>query len=241
MVISTLDIILPCYNPSKNWEHKVVESYNAISQLLPGIKIGVILVNDGSSRNTGVESIDVLQKSIPHFQYITYTQNKGKGHALRMGVTHATAELMIYTDIDFPYTSQSFIEVFEVMSNSSCDIAAGVKSRNYYTGIPKARKYISLFLRFCSTRFLRLKISDTQCGLKGFNAKGKTIFLSTTINRYLFDLEFIYMASRGKQIHLRPVEVTLREGVIFSKVPFTILLTEAGNFLKIFLRSIFTR
>ena len=80
---------------------------------------------------------------------------------------------------------------------------------------------------------LRLPTSDSQCGLKCFDKKGKEVFLSTQIDRFLFDLEFLVLASKKADLSISTVAVELREGVKFSRVGWQILLTEAINFLKI--------
>jgi glycosyltransferase involved in cell wall biosynthesis len=197
-------------------------------------------VNDGS--HTGIENvcIEKIKSAVPLFQFVAYPQNRGKGFALREGMKNSTAEIVMYTDIDFPYTTESFLQVFDALYQNSCDIAAGAKDTNYYSQTPAVRKLISKLLRFFSKMFLGLKITDTQCGLKGMNEKGKALFFHTSINRYLFDLEFIFLASRNKKLKVSPVEIHLRNNVQFSPTPYNILFTEAGNFLKIFLRSIFT-
>ena len=97
---------------------------------------------------------------------------------------------------------------------------------------------ISKFLRLIVRTFLRIPTDDTQCGLKGFTRKGKEIFMQTTIDRYLFDLEFIFIAARKKAV-LKTVQVELREGIQLSHMRWNILLQEFGNFLKIFVQSIF--
>jgi hypothetical protein len=79
---------------------------------------------------------------------------------------------------------------------------------------------------------IRLQITDTQCGLKGLQRDAKDLLLSGTIDRYLFDLEFIYKAER-KGLKLKAIPITLREGVQFSKVKWTIISGEFKNFLKI--------
>ena len=78
-----------------------------------------------------------------------------------------------------------------------------------------------------------MKIYDTQCGLKAFNQKGKNIFLETTINRYLFDLEFVYLASNAEDIKIIPVNVQLKPGVVFSKMNFKVLRSELMSFIGI--------
>lgn len=201
----------------------------------------MILVNDGPSVSVTDIAVSFIKNAVPIFQHVQYQQNKGKGYALRKGVERSTAEICIYTDIDFPYTIESFLKIFNILRKDDSDIVAGIKNKTYYTNVPAIRKFISKFLRSVSAFFLRIKITDTQCGLKGFNEKGKQIFLQTTINRYLFDLEFIFLASRRKEIKLVPVEISLRQGVEFTKLPYKLLFTEMRNFLKIVLRSIFAR
>jgi hypothetical protein len=95
---------------------------------------------------------------------------------------------------------------------------------------------LRLLIRF----FIQIPTDDTQCGLKGFNIKGKEVFLSTSIDRYLFDLEFIFLAAK-KKLTIQKVPVQLKKGIVLSKSNFGILSTELFNFLKIFLRSIFSK
>ena len=71
------------------------------------------------------------------------------------------------------------------------------------------------------------------------NQKGKDIFLQTSIDRYLFDLEFIFLSARNK-LNIKTVEVELRPEIVLSKMNWKILLQEFGNFLKIFAKSVFT-
>jgi hypothetical protein len=86
-----------------------------------------------------------------------------------------------------------------------------------------------------------MKITDTQCGIKGFNKLGRAVFLQTTIDRYLFDLEFIFLASQKKELRLKPVEVHLKPNILFRAMDYRILLTEGKNFFKVLLKSFFQK
>ena len=99
-----------------------------------------------------------------------------------------------------PYEEKSLLEVARLLTSENADVVAGVRADTYYEGVPADRRRISRFLRWMLRTFLGVKVTDTQCGLKGFNQKGREIFLQTTINRFLFDLEFIFLASNDKQI-----------------------------------------
>jgi hypothetical protein len=59
------------------------------------------------------------------------------------------------------------------------------------------------------------------------------LFLQTTINRYLFDLEFIRNCYKGKTLRVKPVPVALNENVHFRKMDYRILLPEMLNFVKL--------
>jgi hypothetical protein len=105
--------------------------------------------------------------------------------------------------------------------------------------MPKARVYISKTLRFFIRKFLSIPTDDTQCGLKGFNTKGKEVFLQTKINRYLFDLEFVFLSAR-QSLSIAQVPVELKSGIVLSKMRGFILLGEGINFLRILFSSFFS-
>lgn len=227
-----LSIVLPCYNPQEGWEQRILEAYNSITEKL-SFAPAIILVNDGSSQQLPGDLIELLKSAIPQFLYTAYTVNKGKGYALRHGVRQAQTDFVIYTDIDFPYTTDSLIKVWESLQSGG-DIVVGIKDEAYYRGVPATRMIISRILRRLIRLFFSMPVTDTQCGLKGFNRKGREFFLNTTINRYLCDLEFIYKSFRHiPKVLVVSQPVRLREGVIFSRMNMTILLRESLEFLKL--------
>ena len=201
--------------------------------------VELIIVNDGSTEQTLFDELKNLNSKII-FTPLAYAENRGKGFALRHGVNKAKAEFFIYTDVDLPYTHESFLKVYSALKNDNADVAIGIRGEEYYNHLPKTRVRISKILRWFIKKFLRIPTDDTQCGLKGFNQKGKEIFLQTTINRYLFDLEFIFLAAKNN-LNIKTVEVDLRSDVQLSTMSSKILLQEFGNFLKIFVKSIINK
>jgi glycosyltransferase involved in cell wall biosynthesis len=229
-----ISLILPVYNPSDGWADIVVSNVKEIKQLYPAIEFETIVVNDGSTIHSFSDGKNKLTDS--NIKLMEYAANRGKGEALRIGVEASSGGLVIYTDIDFPYTIESMSCMIDTLREEVADIVIGVKDSSYYTHVPLMRRLISRLFRFFVRLFLQIPTDDTQCGLKGFDQKGKSIFLRTTINRYLFDLEFVYMASRDKDIRLKIQEIKLREDVVFRKMNFSIIRTEAWNFLKMLLK-----
>jgi len=236
MNLPSLDLVLPCYNPQPGWAQRVIHSYALVAAAI-GREPGLILVNDGSSFGVTADDLRALNEAIPRLQYLEYERNRGKGFTLRAGVTLASADLVIYTDIDFPYTEESLLAVYTALQNGA-QVAAGVKDDAYYQEVPALRRLISRALRLLIRTLLRLEISDTQCGLKGFDRAGRSTFLATSIDRYLFDLEFLFLAYRHFALKVQAVPVQLKPGISFSRMRPRILVEEGLNFLRIWLRSL---
>jgi glycosyltransferase involved in cell wall biosynthesis len=230
--IPELSLVLPCFNPPDHWERIVVECTKSLENKL-GFTIDLIIVNDGSTKNVQPELHAFIKDKITNVRFLEQKVNTGKGHALRAGVEQAEGKTIIFTDIDFPYTEESFLKIYAGLKNHA--VALGHRSPDYYAHTPPFRKMISKSLRFALKSFLRLPTDDSQCGIKGFNQEGKKVFLETRINRFLFDLEFIKLISKRKLTSTN-IEVELKPGVVFSKVNMRILAKESFNFMSILFR-----
>ena len=231
-----VDIILPLYNPAPDWSQVVMEQFEKLRDAIPDIALRMILVNDGSTQAVEAKHVESIMAKWPETQYISYIENRGKGYAVRRGVEVSEAPYMVFTDIDFPYTTRSMQRMIEALITERADVLIGVRNASYYAQLPWSRRVISRFLRALNKAFLRLVTSDTQGGLKAFNLKGRSIFLQTTIDRYLFDLEYVYLASRNASVEILPMEVDLRENVEMSGVKLPILVAEGWNFIRVIFR-----
>ena len=235
--LPSLDLIIPCFNPPLGWEHIIIGTFQKIERSMEGVPLKIILVNDGSSTGVTPEKFKILRESNLPIEIVSYTKNQGKGYALRQGAIEADSDFQIFTDVDFPYTIPSIIAIYNSLKSGN-DVALGTRKADYYQTVPFVRRLISKFLRWVLKSVLKLPITDTQCGLKGFNQKGKQVFLQTTINRFLFDLEFVKMVTQ-KILNLKvdPVNVKLRPDVVFSKMNYKVLMGESINFARLFFRN----
>jgi len=229
----TIDIVLPCFNPLANWVDTVIERVGEIQSRLPDFDFHCIVVNDGSSQNVDDKDAARLSAVLPDFQWISYAQNRGKGYALRQGITKAKSDVVLYTDIDLPYKMDSMLDCLIQVVDGKADLSVAIRNESYYKRLPARRRYLSKALRSLNRMLLGLKTSDTQGGLKVFNSKGRSHFLATTIDRYLFDLEFVYLCSRDKDVVVLPVESDMRDTIELSKFPLSVLRNEGMNFLKL--------
>jgi glycosyltransferase involved in cell wall biosynthesis len=229
----SVDIILPCYNPREGWAEVVAESVSNIRSLLPvGVLQQIILVNDGSIKGVTEQLVVSLRADVPELKYISYTENRGKGFAVRTGVKASTADVQIFTDVDFPYLDESVLTFYMKLANGEANVIIASRSHSYYDSLSGFRKALSLTLKRMNGLLFRLKESDTQGGLKGFDAAGKELFLRTTIDRYLFDLEFVQSVSKS-ELTLMALHVQLKPDVLLPSPGFSVLLKELGNFIRL--------
>lgn len=234
----SLDLVHPCYNPHVHWAQDLVYYFGLLVNMLPReTQIAVYLVNDGSSHGIIEQDIIFLRSQIPYFHFIDLPKNVGKGGALREAIRLTTSEIIIYTDADYPYTLKNALEMYRKLDEENIDIVVGVRDEHYYDQLPVPRKIFSLSLKVMNYLFFpRLKVKDTQSGLKGFNQKGKNLFLKTQIAGFLFDMEFMVLASNQKDIKMDWIYVQVREGIQFSSMKFKTIVTELYNFGSILVR-----
>lgn len=229
-----LAFIFPCYNPAPGWELKLILFYREFRHRL-GFDFGVVVADDGSVPHIDPQLIAALKAKIPHFLFVENTTNQGKGAALRSGLRAVEAQHYIYCDLDLPFTDESVWAMWQGLQ-AGYELVCGDRGSHYADKLPLSRKFISACSRFLNRHVLRLKNTDTQGGLKAFNPAGKTIFLQTRINRFLFDTEFIYLAEQTTGLKMLTIPIQVREEVHFSDFGIRTIWTECKNFLFILLR-----
>ncbi len=238
MQVFDLEIVQPVFNPRDNWVEKYIVRYTELQSLFIDISFRIVFVNDGSTKNFDDVVIQTLQEKIPHIKIVSYSENKGKGFAVRAGVAETTASFVLYTDYDFPYEMRCMRKAYDKLKTNS-DVVVGIRNEEYYLHLGLKRKLVSKACNFLNKVFLKIPHTDTQSGLKGFSEKGKKFMLKTTINQFLFDTEFVCMAYQSKNSVVSTIDVELRADVKFTNMSFKTILHETLNFASILIRSVF--
>jgi len=107
----------------------------------------------------------------------------------------------------------------------------GIRGKEYGEALVPMRRFVSKAVLLMNRILLGIpaKYADTQAGMKGFNAAGKKIFCATTIDSFIFDMEFILLAWRaGLKIETTPLR--LRSGLVFSSMSGKTLRRELARF-----------
>lgn len=227
-----IDIILPCYNPREGWEQLMIAKYTELQEALKDKQIRFILVNDASVRGITPEIRQQLSKAIPNLLITDHPENRGKGAAVRTGIGHATSEITLYTDYDFPYSIGSIVQMVGCLEKGY-DVTNATRNHTYYMNLTLKRKIMSYGSRFLNFLVLGLTHTDTQGGLKGFNSRGKQYMMATRVNRFLFDTEFIYLASKDTELTIKDMPVDLRSEVHLPDMRRGVLAEELKNLFRI--------
>ncbi len=232
-----LSIVLPCYNPKPGWHLEVAKSYRELKNSLPAdTQIEIIVVDDGSPVPVTAASKRFLLRRCSNFRFISYSHNMGKGYAVRKGVEAAQAPYVIYTDIDFPYTIEDVCQVYYSLVSGNAELVMGNREKAYNQKLSWLRRIASNGCNYLNKTLLNLPYKDVQSGLKGMNAIGRQLLLNTTINRFLFDTEFIWLAGSYHNIRIKVLPVSLREGVSFTSMSSSVYIKETGNFCRLLLK-----
>lgn len=201
-----LHILCPCYNPTsediKHHEQEVVKIKQKLDQ---AYDISFYVVDDGSN--------EALPQN--HLETILSKTNGGKGSAIKYGINSIKdIDSLIYTDYDFPYTTESLLAVATQLGRSKqAQLIISRRSKAYFNKQPIQRRIISSLIKGINKNILGLKNIDTQAGLKGI--KGQEVadlLLSIGHNGFLFEIEFIQKAEK-RGIAISSVDVVLREDV----------------------------
>jgi len=225
-----LAIILPVYNPYFGWERTLKVHLDGLRSLLC-VQYVIVLVNDGSEVDVQ-KVVDELLIEYEELIYLGYKVNEGKGHALRSGVAKVEAQYFILTDFDIPFGVSSIVQFSEELDHTESDILLGKRSNAYFIDLPFRRRTLSKLFNYFTLPFLGFNHFDTQTGIKGFNQQGKTVFLQTKTNSYVYDFEFVRLAVK-RRLRIKNMEVNPIDGITFSNFGSKTILKELRSLFRI--------
>ena len=203
-----VSLVIPMYNESSI----IDEALNTFSSYMAETfeDWELIFVDDGSADGCGDAVADAHEKD-ERIRLCRYTPNRGKGYAVRTGVLAAQGDLILFTDCDNAYGTEAVGRLAQTLSDSNADIVVGSRnlSKDGYEGYTPLRKLASkTYIKVISIA-AGFKLSDSQCGIKGFRRDiAKKIFSNCEVDRFAFDLEVILLAMKLKaNIAEMPVKI----------------------------------
>ena len=205
-----LILVVPCFNE----EHRLpVDELRRFA--MPGVRVEVLLVNDGSSDGT-LRLLESLRAEDPsRFSALNLERNSGKAEAVRRGIVAALQrgpDFAGFWDADLatPLSELAgFLKVFAGRPEIEMVFAARVRLLGRSISRNPARHYFGRVGATLISSSLGLAVYDTQCGAKLFRAGDlmREIFAEPFLSRWIFDVEIIarFVRQRGREAAARAI------------------------------------
>jgi len=148
-----LTVILPAFNE----ENGIEETVTKLKQAIVGKGWKILVVNDGSSDNTGT-----FAKTIQGISVIDHPYNKGYGASLKTGIRLAKTDYVAFFDADGQHQPEDLIMLSEGMENY--EMLVGMRSKNSHQDwLRKPGKWL---LSKVANYLCGKKIPDLNSGLR---------------------------------------------------------------------------
>ncbi len=224
-------LVLPAYNPGPLAER----TWDSIRQFLAHRHDPweVLFVCDGCTDGTPEKLTQLAEDSgDSRLRVLSYSPNRGKGFAVRMGLLAATGEHRLFTDVDLAY---GFDDVVRVADALRFGAAVAIASREHpesliqlpphQIGYAYRRRLQSKVFGKLARLLLPIRQRDTQAGLKGMTADvAERIVPRLTCNGFGLDCEFLTACAR--------MNVPVVEVPVLVRYEDASSTTKAGTILK---------
>jgi glycosyltransferase involved in cell wall biosynthesis len=184
-----ISVVMPLYNEGAKITANVDQTMAALRMLGP---FELVLVNDGSSDNSG-EEIRRLAEKFPQEVVTLNLTRSGKGEALRRGAQQARGEFVVFLDADLDLPPEQILFFVAIQRVKKADAVIGSKMHPDSTvDYPLIRRVYSIGYFWLVKLLFGLPVRDTQTGLKLVRRDLLLAALEKTESRgFTLDLELL--------------------------------------------------
>lgn len=182
-----LSIIIPCYNE----EETIQETCSIINQYMSEdfchLNYELILINDGSTDKTS-EIINQLQSNI--IKPLHFLTNKGRGEAIKYGISCARGRILITLDADLSYDVNhigAILSCFNDDPKTDVVIVSAYKKGGSTKNVPFSRLLLSRIANWILSGFFQRRFATVTCVVRGYKAEM---------------IKKICLIESGKELHL---------------------------------------
>ncbi len=204
-----LTVVVPVYNGGDDIVENVGVIHERVTEGLPGERVEVIVVSDGSIDGTAERLLE--SRAEKGTRVIHYDRNLGKGYAVKAGALVARGEWVALVDADLDLDPASISAFVEVARRERLDFAIGSKRHPAsVVHYPVARRVASWCYQQLNRLLFRLDVRDTQVGLKVFSGRvADEVLPLLLVKRFAFDLELLAVAASLGYDRIRELPVRL--------------------------------
>ena len=162
--VSSLSIIIPCYNEAATVGQIVARVLGADTA---GLKTEIILVDDGSNDGSAQLIREVARRN-PLIHAHFHPTNRGKGATIRSALSRSTGDVILIQDADLEYDPADYPRLLRPIVQGKAD---GVYGSRFKTGevgrvLCFWHSVANWALTTLSNMFTNLNLSDMETGFK---------------------------------------------------------------------------
>ena len=219
-----LSIVLPCYNEediiqdtltklTEYMDNYFARRNDILKEEPEALFYEVVPVSDGSKDRTNEILLEMKEKH-PAIHPVIYAPNRGKGGAVKEGMSNAKGQYVMFMDADLSVHPRHIDTLLKHFDNYDVVVGSrhmeGSTDANPSSLLRKMMSEVSIILTHIVIPYF--KLTDTQCPLKGFTQEAtKKIIEKQTLNNFSFDVEMLAIAAlNGYKITQMPVEFNNR-------------------------------
>ncbi len=196
-----LSVIIPVYNEEKT-VLQLIDKVKAVA-----LDKEIIIINDSSTDGTK-EILDRISNE--NIKIISYSQNLGKGAAIRTALPYITGDIVIIQDADLEYDPNDYHKLIAPILNGQAEVVYGSRILNKSKSSYLRYYWGGRFLTALTNLLYGTKLTDAHTGYKVFKTDVlKNIKL--TCNGFKFCSEVTAkLAKRGYKIKEVPISYSPR-------------------------------
>lgn len=218
-----LSIVVPAYNEARRLPANLARIASYLGTRFPGPAAPSayeVLIMVERSADTTLVRCRAAAADLPGFEVVDNRVHRGKGYAVRQGMTRARGDVHLFMDADLSTPLEEIGRLLDHLdAHPATDVLIGdrrrAESRLGQRQGPLRRSlggvFSGLARRVAGTGGRRgglpADLADTQCGFKAFRrAASRAIFRRQRLDGFAFDVEVLCLAARlGHRVESLPV------------------------------------
>ena len=207
MTTPKITLVIPMYNENGI----IADTANTLHEYMSkNFESYEILFSDDGSKDGCGDTVRNME--LPNIRVVGYSDNHGKGCAVRTAMLEANGEIVMFTDADLAYGTDVIRTAYDKLTatpEASMLIGSRNLSKDGYEGYTALRKLMSkVYIKILGI-IGGFKLTDSQCGCKAFrNQAAKDVFGRCKVDGFAFDFECIMWAQKlGYSIAEMPVKI----------------------------------
>ena len=189
--------LIPAYEPADELLNLVVQLNDA--------HFRIVLVDDGSGENYR----RIFSAAKRFADVLIHETNRGKGCALKTGLAFIKRHwdensIVVTLDADGQHSVADAIKVADAAANDPGSLVLGC--RRFCGDVPKRSRFGNSVTRFVYRTVTGITVSDTQTGLRAFDASLIPFMLEIDGDRYEYEMNVLLTCAKCK-VPMREIEI----------------------------------